>query len=192
MQKIITERKCAVVARLQQPEIKDKTEEDVNYHEEISYVFGLCDNYQVTHKNSYSFTLGMHPVIEGIDRAITGMCIGEKLCVTIPGKLGFGDGGRKRDGIKSDHVLRYIVQLVDQFRPTPGPRWREEDGLEIELFVFLLHHGEVIAGMDRVMISMCEGERRRVMIPAALGYGHKGRDNVPGGATLYFDMSSTN
>ncbi|KAL3100074.1 hypothetical protein niasHT_022902 [Heterodera trifolii] len=177
----------------------------------------------------YSFTLGMHQVIEGMDRAMTGMCIGEKRRVTIPGKLGFGDGGRKRDGIKSDQVLHYIVQLVDLFRPTPGPRWREEDGLEIEVthkieesacrrsapgdtihqhytlnladgtfidssfsrskpFIFRLHHGEVIAGMDRAMTSMCEGERRRVVIPAALGYGDKGRDNIPGGATLYFDI----
>ncbi|KAL3087478.1 hypothetical protein niasHS_008102 [Heterodera schachtii] len=109
----------------------------------------------------------------------------------------------------------------------PGPRWREEDGLEIEVthkidesacrrsapgdaihqhytlnladgtFIdssfspvhFRLHHGKVITGgMDRAMTSMCEGERLRVVIPAALGYGDKGRDNIPGGATLYFDI----
>ncbi|KAL3096401.1 hypothetical protein niasHS_004367 [Heterodera schachtii] len=104
-------------------------------------------------------------------------------------------GLRRRDGIKSDQVLHYIVQLVDLFRPTPGPRWCEEDGLEIEVVGtfdsvhFRLHHGKVITGgMDRAMTSMCEGERLRVVIPAALGYGDKGRDNIPGGATLYFDI----
>lgn len=113
--------------------------------------------------------------------------------------------------------------MVDIFRPIPGPKWVEEDGLSIEVnlllntlnlflkvthkidpkkckrsepgdtihqhytlnladgtfvdssfsrnapFIFKLGHGEVIPGMDRAMHSMCEGERRKVIIPAELG-----------------------
>ncbi|KAI6209540.1 Peptidyl-prolyl cis-trans isomerase, FKBP-type, domain-containing protein [Aphelenchoides besseyi] len=181
-------------------------------------------------KTPYTFTLGKSEVIPGMDTAMTGMCIGEKRKVVIPGSLGFGDKGRERDNIESDQTLYYTVQLVDLFRPVPGPEWKEEDGLEIKVthkidasecrlsapgdvihqhyklhladgtfidssfsrdspFIFKLGAKEVIPGMDRAMTAMCEGERRHVVIPAALGYGPEGRaPNIPGNATLYFDI----
>jgi len=181
-------------------------------------------------KKPYTFTLGKNQVIPGMDRAMTGMCIGEKRKIVIPGKLGFGDGGRDRDGIKSDQTLYYTVQLVDIFRGTPGPKWTEEDGLSIEVtnkidedkcvksaagdtihqqytlyladgtfvdssfsrntpFIFKLGNKEVIPGMDRAMTNMCEGERRKVIIPAELGYGKDGRSpSIPGNAELHFDI----
>ena len=36
---------------------------------------------------------------------------------------------------------------------------------------------------------MCVGEKRKLVIPADLGYGDTGAgDKIPGGATLYFDV----
>uniref|UniRef100_A0A914QUG8 peptidylprolyl isomerase n=1 Tax=Panagrolaimus davidi TaxID=227884 RepID=A0A914QUG8_9BILA len=61
-------------------------------------------------------------VIAGMDRAMTGMCIGEKRKVIIPGKLGFGDEGRDRDNIKTDQTLYYTVQLVDIFLDHHGKK----------------------------------------------------------------------
>jgi len=81
----------------------------------------------------YTFTLGKGQVIAGMDRAMTGMCVGEKRKVVIPGKLGFGDKGRDRDAIQSDQTLYYTVQLVDLFRPVPGSNWTDEDGLYIQV-----------------------------------------------------------
>ncbi|KAL3990266.1 FKBP-type peptidyl-prolyl cis-trans isomerase family protein [Acanthocheilonema viteae] len=183
-------------------------------------------------KKPYVFTLGKSQVISGMDRAMTGMCIGEKRKVVIPAHLGFGDDGRDRDNIKGGQTLYYTVQLVDLFRPVPGDSWTDEDGLKIEVthkidktkcrmaekgdtihqhytlhlqnfdgtfvdssfsrnmpFIFKLGKGEVIEGMDRAMNGMCEGERRKVIIPWKLGYGADGRKpSIPGKADLYFDI----
>uniref|UniRef100_A0A0K0FK38 peptidylprolyl isomerase n=1 Tax=Strongyloides venezuelensis TaxID=75913 RepID=A0A0K0FK38_STRVS len=183
-------------------------------------------------KKPYTFTLGTGQVIAGMDRAMTGMCIGEKRKVVIPGKLGFGVDGRDRDGIKGDQTLYYTVQLVDLFRPVPGGSFTDEDGLQITVthkidddkckksapgdtihqqytlhledgtfvdssfsrnapFIFKLgaNPRQVIEGMDRAMTGMCEGERRKVVIPSKLGYGPNGRlPQIPGDATLYFDI----
>ncbi|XGW25406.1 hypothetical protein V3C99_006662 [Haemonchus contortus] len=84
-------------------------------------------------KTPYKFTLGKNQVIAGMDRAMTGMCIGEKRKVTIPGKLGFGDGGRERDNIAKDQTLYYTVQLVDIFKPVPGKKWVTDEGISIEV-----------------------------------------------------------
>ena len=182
------------------------------------------------HKKPYTFTLGRGQVISGMDRAMTGMCIGEKRKVVIPGALGFGDGGRERDNIEKDQTLYYTVQLVDIFRSVPGEKWETDDGMTIEVthkieedkcrksasgdtihqqyvlhledgtwvdssysrnapFVFKLNKGEVIKGMDLAMTGMCEGEKRKVIIPYELGYGEEGRPpQIPGKSRLYFDI----
>lgn len=181
-------------------------------------------------KKPYTFTLGKGQVIPGMERAMTGMCIGEKRKVVIPGKLGFGDKGRDRDNIGNDQTLYYTVQLVDLFRPVPGEKWETDSGIVIEVshkiddaecrksktgdtihqqytlhledgtfvdsswsrnapFIFKLNNNEVIKGMDQAMTGMCEGERRKVIIPYELGYGEEGRPpQIPPKSRLYFDI----
>ncbi|KAK0403317.1 hypothetical protein QR680_016855 [Steinernema hermaphroditum] len=84
-------------------------------------------------KKPYTFTLGKAQVIPGMDRAMTGMCIGEKRKVVIPPALGFNAEGLKRNQLDDDANLYYTVQLVDLFRPVPGAKWEDEDGLKIEV-----------------------------------------------------------
>ena len=44
-------------------------------------------------------------------------------------------------------------------------------------------------GWDLAIMDMQEGEARRLVIPAALGYGDRGAGGkIPGGATLYFEV----
>ncbi|VDK46224.1 unnamed protein product [Anisakis simplex] len=56
-----------------------------------------------------------------------------------------------------------------------------EDGTEFDSsrtrnqeFTFTLGMGQVIKGWDQGLLNMCEGEQRRLTIPADLGYGERG------------------
>ncbi|PWN20767.1 hypothetical protein BCV69DRAFT_234549, partial [Microstroma glucosiphilum] len=56
-------------------------------------------------------------------------------------------------------------------------------------FEFTLGVGQVIAGWDKGLQEMCEGEKRKLQIPPQDGYGDRGAgSSIPGGATLVFDV----
>ena len=71
-----------------------------------------------------------------------------------------------------------------------------EDGTEFDSslpqnqpFVFSLGTGQVTEGWDQGLLEMCEGEKRKLVIPSELGYGERGAPpKIPGGATLVFEV----
>ncbi|XP_070622332.1 peptidyl-prolyl cis-trans isomerase FKBP2 isoform X1 [Erythrolamprus reginae] len=71
-----------------------------------------------------------------------------------------------------------------------------EDGTEFDSsltrdqpFVFSLGTGQVIKGWEQGLLGMCEGEKRKLVIPSELGYGDRGAPpKIPGGATLIFEV----
>ena len=53
----------------------------------------------------------------------------------------------------------------------------------------MLGQGQVIKGWDIGVSGMCPGEKRKLKIPSAMGYGDSGSPpKIPGGASLVFDV----
>merc|ERR1712037_424131 len=58
-----------------------------------------------------------------------------------------------------------------------------------EPFKFQIGVGQVIKGWEEGVLGMCVGEKRKLIVPPALGYGDQGAgDIIPGGATLFFEV----
>ncbi|HOF50401.1 MAG TPA: FKBP-type peptidyl-prolyl cis-trans isomerase [Candidatus Colwellbacteria bacterium] len=55
-------------------------------------------------------------------------------------------------------------------------------------YQFLIGAGHVIRGWDMGVLGMKVGEKRQLIIPARHGYGDTGIGNIPGGATLIFEV----
>ena len=58
-----------------------------------------------------------------------------------------------------------------------------------EPFKFQIGVGQMIKGWEEGVLGMCVGEKRKLIVHPALGYGDQGADDIiQGGATLYFEV----
>lgn len=104
------------------------------------------------------------------------------------------------------------VQVLSGPRdPRCGYLTRESDVIEVEFtakvigggefdssaarsgrpFAYMLGNGDVVKGLELGTLEMCIGERRRVTVPPALGFGSRGSRmfGVPPGASLEYDVA---
>ncbi len=86
-------------------------------------------------------------------------------------------------------VVQYTGWLYET--SAPGKKGKEFDSSRNsgQPFSFVLGAGQVIKGWDQGVLGMKVGGRRRLTIPADLGYGDVGAGGViPPGAALVFDV----
>jgi len=57
-----------------------------------------------------------------------------------------------------------------------------------EPFSFTLGAGQVIEGWDQGLLGMKVGEKRKLTIPASLGYGNRATGPIPANSTLIFEV----
>jgi FKBP-type peptidyl-prolyl cis-trans isomerase FkpA len=86
-------------------------------------------------------------------------------------------------------VVHYTGWLYEAGAPDNKGRKFDSSLDRNEPFKFKVGAGEVISGWDQGVAGMRKGGKRRLIIPASLGYGDAGAGGViPGGATLVFDV----
>jgi len=85
-------------------------------------------------------------------------------------------------------TVHYTGWLYDESKPDQkGTQFDSSVGGQP--FQFMLGEGQVITGWDQGVQGMKVGGKRRLVIPAELGYGAAGAGGViPPGATLLFDV----
>ena len=89
-------------------------------------------------------------------------------------------------------IVHYTGWLHDPAQPEGKGRKFDSSHDRSETFAFEVGGGEVIRGWDLGVAGMRAGGKRRLIIPAELGYGARGAGGViPGGATLVFDVELT-
>ena len=90
---------------------------------------------------------------------------------TIDPNSATGEKGKKFDSslVSVAPVARVVVHLLRQDRGTP--------------FTFNLGAGQVIKGWDQGLVGICQGEKRKLVIPPELAYGDSGAGAVIPGDT---------
>ena len=93
-----------------------------------------------------------------------------------------GNGAAIKDGQQA--TVQYVGVLFQD-----GKEFDSSWGKGKQPFQFALGGGQVIPGWDQGVIGMKVGERRRLTIPAELGYGAQGSPpKIPANAPLIFDI----
>ncbi|KAM8883736.1 peptidyl-prolyl cis-trans isomerase FKBP9 [Synchiropus picturatus] len=97
----------------------------VRYHYIGTFPDGRKFDSSYDRGSTYNVFVGKKQLIEGMDKALVGMCVNERQLVKIPPHLAYGKQGYG-DLIPPDSILHFDVLLLDV--------WNPEDGVQIKTY----------------------------------------------------------
>uniref|UniRef100_H2UGC2 peptidylprolyl isomerase n=2 Tax=Takifugu rubripes TaxID=31033 RepID=H2UGC2_TAKRU len=97
----------------------------VRYHYIGTFPDGKKFDSSYDRGSTYNVYVGKKQLIEGMDKALVGMCVNERSLVKIPPQLAYGKKGYG-DLIPPDSILHFDVLLLDV--------WNPEDGVQIKTY----------------------------------------------------------
>uniref|UniRef100_A0A665UDA7 peptidylprolyl isomerase n=1 Tax=Echeneis naucrates TaxID=173247 RepID=A0A665UDA7_ECHNA len=97
----------------------------VRYHYNGIFPDGKKFDSSYDRGSTYNVFVGRKQLIEGMDKALVGMCVNERRLVKIPPHLAYGKQGYG-DIIPPDSILHFDVLLLDV--------WNPEDGVQINTY----------------------------------------------------------
>uniref|UniRef100_A0A8C9ZVZ4 peptidylprolyl isomerase n=1 Tax=Sander lucioperca TaxID=283035 RepID=A0A8C9ZVZ4_SANLU len=188
----------------------------IRYHYNGTFQDGTAFDSSYKRNSTYNTYIGKGYVIQGMDKALHGLCIGEKRKITIPPHMAYGQEG-VGDLIPSSAVLVFNIHVIDFHNPedpvdiksTYKPEDCKVTSEADDLIQYryncsmmdgtLLDHYEspsittlgankVILGLEKGLSGMCVGERREVVVPPHWGHGENGAGGVPRSAVLFFEL----
>ncbi|XP_071323856.1 peptidyl-prolyl cis-trans isomerase FKBP10 isoform X2 [Trachinotus anak] len=190
----------------------------IRYHYNGTFQDGTPFDSSYQRNSTYNTYIGMGYVIRGMDKALQGLCIGEKRRVTVPPHMAYGEEG-VGDLIPGSAVLVFDIHVIDFHNPkdpvevkvTHKPQecnvtseaddliqYRYNCSLMDGTLLYTSDHDSpstttlgantVILGLEEGLSGMCVGERREVVIPPHWGHGENGAGGVPRSAVLFFEL----
>ncbi|CAL8314335.1 unnamed protein product [Arctogadus glacialis] len=88
----------------------------IRYHYNGTFLDGSAFDSSYKRNSTYNTYIGMGYVILGMDRALQGLCIGERRRVVVPPHLAYGEQGVD-DLIPSSAVLVFDIDIIDFHNP---------------------------------------------------------------------------
>ncbi|NXD65740.1 FKB10 isomerase, partial [Eolophus roseicapillus] len=140
----------------------------VRYHYNCSLLDGTKLFSSHDYEKPQEVTLGTNKVIEGLNRGLLDMCVGERRVLIVPPHLGHGESGAR--GVPGSAVLRFEVELISMEEGVPEGYlfiWHEEPPAGLYEQMDLNKDGEIPAEEFSTFIKTQVAEGKGRLMPSS-------------------------
>uniref|UniRef100_A0A8C2ZT95 peptidylprolyl isomerase n=1 Tax=Cyclopterus lumpus TaxID=8103 RepID=A0A8C2ZT95_CYCLU len=164
----------------------------IRYHYNGTFQDGTAFDSSYKRNSTYNTYIDMGYVIRGMDKALQGLCTGEKRRIIIPPHMAYGEAGVGDMPACSEVLIYGIIQTIKWFKPpllrvVTGYVSMSRDHYDTPS-ITTLGADKVIPGLEEGLGGMCVGEKREVVVPPHWGHGENGAGEVPSSAVLFFEL----